>query len=139
MSFSISRTHIDRLLLQNKHQNSHSKRRTVNSPYSSVFSFSNRPPSFPTCISNILSHKPYPTVSTTTWKFQHTFPIYVGISNIKHIFPTQFSNILFYKRRRGAFAPPSHLLALSTYLFQPPSAVPIHQYSSGSVPAYSFR
>lgn len=45
--------------------------------------------------------------STTTRKFQHTFSIYVGISNIKHIFPTHFSNILICKQRRGAFRTPS--------------------------------
>ena len=60
-----------------------------------VSAFSNTPPAFPTYLSNILSQTPYPTDSTTTRKFQHTFSIYVGISNIKHIFPTHFSNILF--------------------------------------------
>ena len=54
--------------------------------------------------------------STTTWKFPHIYTIYVGISNIKHIFPTHFSNILFHKQRRGTFAPlPIYLPFLPTH------------------------
>ena len=73
-----------------------------------------------TRISHILFQHTSPIIqsphSTTTRKFQHTFSIYVGISNIKHIFPTHFSNILIYKRRRGAFAPlPVYLLFLPTH------------------------
>lgn len=78
--------------------------------------------------------------------FQHTVPIplshpsryYVGNSNIKPIFPTHFSNILFTKEKEVL----SHLfpfIKLLTYSFQPPSAVPTHRYSAGSVPAYSFH
>jgi len=63
--------------------------------YSCITAFPHTPSSFPTYISNILSHIPYPTTPTTTRNFQHTFSIYVGISNIKLIFPTHFSNILF--------------------------------------------
>lgn len=75
-------------------------------------SFPNTPPAFPTYFSNTLSQTPYPTVSTTTRKFQHTFLIYVGNSNIKPIFPTHFSNILFTKEE-GAL---SHLFPFA-YLF----------------------
>ena len=53
----------------------------------------------------------YLTVSTTTRKFQHTFSIYVGNSNTKHIFPTHFSNILF-TNEEGVPSHPFRLLNL---------------------------
>lgn len=105
-------------------------------PIATFPAFSNTPPEFPTYFSNILSQTPYPTASTTTRKFQHTFSIYVGISNtntfFQHTFPTYF-----LQRKKRCFRTPSR--SFSTYSFQPPSAVPIRRCSAGSVPAYSFH
>ena len=63
-----------------------------------------------------------------------SFQVICTFSNIffRRTFPTYF-----LQRMKRRFRTPSR--SFSTYSFQPPSAVPTHRYSAGSVPAYSFH